>query len=51
MPTNYDAIAEHYRRAKLQPWRSFIESFTLLGLIGDLTGLIEAIRDEGIFQP
>jgi ubiquinone/menaquinone biosynthesis C-methylase UbiE len=51
MPTNYDAIAERYRRAKLQPWRSFIESFTLLGLIGDLTGLavVDLACGEGFY--
>jgi ubiquinone/menaquinone biosynthesis C-methylase UbiE len=38
VPTNYNRIAERYQRAKLQPWRSLIESFTLLGLIGDLKG-------------
>ena len=36
MPTDYDAIASDYKRAKQQPWRSFIESFTLMNLIGDL---------------
>jgi SAM-dependent methyltransferase len=36
--TNYNPIAERYQRAKQQPWRSLIESFTLLGLIGELEG-------------
>ena len=36
MPTDYDSIANEYKRAKQQPWRSFIESFTLMNLIGDL---------------
>jgi len=27
--------AEQYKRSKLQPWRSCIESFTLMELIGD----------------
>jgi SAM-dependent methyltransferase len=51
MPTDYDAIAERYRRAKLQPWRSFIESFSLLGLIGDLTGLavVDLACGEGFY--
>src|SRR3954470_9318476 len=43
MTTDYDAIAEEYRRAKLQPWRRFIESFTLMGLVGGLSG--EAVVD------
>lgn len=39
MGTNYDPIAQQYKRAKEQPWRSFVESFTLMGLIGDPSGL------------
>jgi toxoflavin synthase len=38
MLTDYDAIATQYRRAKGQPWRTAIESFTLMDLVGDLTG-------------
>ena len=38
MTTNYDPIAEQYRRSKQQPWRGHIEAFTLMGLIGDPTG-------------
>src|SRR3954471_5672249 len=51
MTTDYDAIAERYRRAKQQPWRSFIESFTLLGLIGDLTGraVVDLACGEGFY--
>ena len=26
MSTNYDFIAEQYKRAKLQPWRAHVES-------------------------
>lgn len=37
MITNYDAIAEEYKKAKLQPWRLYIETFTLFELVGDLT--------------
>ena len=36
MSTNYDAIADRYKEAKLQPWRSHIERHTLLGLLGNL---------------
>ena len=35
MTTDYDPIAELYRRAKQQPWRAYIEAFTLMTLIGD----------------
>jgi ubiquinone/menaquinone biosynthesis C-methylase UbiE len=38
MATNYDAIAEEYKRAKLQPWRLHIETFMLFDLVGDLAG-------------
>lgn len=37
MTTNYDTIAEEYKRAKLQPWRQHVESFALFELVGDLT--------------
>src|SRR5204863_641448 len=36
--TDYDPIAEQYKRAKLQPWRTHVESYTLIGLLGDLSG-------------
>lgn len=39
MATNYDTIAADYKRAKQQPWRYFIERYTLLRLIGNLEGL------------
>jgi hypothetical protein len=35
MTTDYDPIAEQYKRSKLQPWRTYIEAFTLMDLIGD----------------
>jgi hypothetical protein len=38
MPTDYDAIAGKYQRAKRQPWRGHIEAFTFFGMLGDLTG-------------
>src|SRR5262245_49725574 len=38
MITDYDVIATRYRRAKEQPWRSTIESFSLLELVGRLSG-------------
>lgn len=37
--TDYDQIAAQYRASKLQPWREFVEQFTLLHLIGDARGL------------
>jgi toxoflavin synthase len=38
MTTNYDEIAEEYKRAKQQPWRLHLEHFTLFKLLGDLRG-------------
>ena len=39
MSTDYNPIAEQYKRSKYQPWRTFVESFTLMALVGDPTGL------------
>jgi toxoflavin synthase len=51
MTTDYNPIAKQYKRAKLQPWRSSIESFTLLGLIGDLAGksVVDVACGEGFY--
>jgi ubiquinone/menaquinone biosynthesis C-methylase UbiE len=51
MPTDYDAIANEYKRAKQQPWRSFIESFTLMNLIGDLAekSVVDLACGEGFY--
>jgi ubiquinone/menaquinone biosynthesis C-methylase UbiE len=52
MSTNYDFIAEEYKRAKLQPWRAHVESFTLLGVIGDLAGktVVDLACGEGFYS-
>ena len=52
MSTNYDFIAEQYKRAKLQPWRAHVESFTLLGVIGDLAGktVVDLACGEGFYS-
>ena len=49
--TNYDPIAEQYKRSKEQPWRTHIESFTLLELIGDPTGrsVLDVACGEGFY--
>ncbi len=51
MSTDYDTIAERYRRAKQQPWRSSVESFTLMGLVGDLTAqaVVDLACGEGFY--
>ena len=52
MSTNYDFIAEQYKRAKLQPWRAHVEAFTLLGVIGDLAGkkVVDLACGEGFYS-
>jgi ubiquinone/menaquinone biosynthesis C-methylase UbiE len=49
MPTDYDALAAEYQRAKRQSWRSHIEAFSFLSLLGDLTGkaVVELAGGEG----
>ncbi|MEW6036656.1 MAG: class I SAM-dependent methyltransferase [Pseudomonadota bacterium] len=51
MRTDYDPIAERYKRAKLQPWRNCIEAFTLLDLIGNLSGqaVVDVACGEGFY--
>ena len=51
MTTNYDPIAEQYKRAKQQPWRTHIEAFTLMKLIDDPTGkaVIDIACGEGFY--
>ena len=51
MTTDYNPIAEQYQRSKQQPWRSFIECFTLMDLIGDPTGrsVLDLACGEGFY--
>ncbi|MDZ7699208.1 MAG: class I SAM-dependent methyltransferase [Deltaproteobacteria bacterium] len=51
MTTNYDPIAEQYGRSKYQPWRTHIETFTLMHLIGDVTGktVVDLACGEGFY--
>jgi toxoflavin synthase len=51
MTTNYDPIAEQYKRAKQQPWRVHVEAFTLLTLIGNPAGkaVIDIACGEGFY--
>ena len=39
MTTDYDKITREYKESKLQPWRTHIERFTLLSLVGEVQGL------------
>jgi ubiquinone/menaquinone biosynthesis C-methylase UbiE len=51
MTTNYDPIAEQYKRSKQQPWRTFVECFTLMELVGDPLGLsvLDVACGEGFY--
>ena len=51
MTTNYDPIADQYKRSKQQPWRTFIESHSFLNLIGDLSGrsVLDLACGEGFY--
>ena len=51
METDYDQIAEQYKRAKLQPWRTHIERYTLFRLLGDVAGksVIDLACGEGYY--
>jgi 2-polyprenyl-3-methyl-5-hydroxy-6-metoxy-1,4-benzoquinol methylase len=52
MPTDYDQIAEQYRRAKRQPWRMHIEHHTLFSLLGELRGkaVLDLACGEGFYS-
>jgi ubiquinone/menaquinone biosynthesis C-methylase UbiE len=51
MTTNYDPIAEQYKRSKQTPWRTHIECFTLLETIGRVDGLdvLDVACGEGFY--
>jgi toxoflavin synthase len=51
MTTNYDPIAEQYQRSKQQPWRTFVECFTLMELMGDPQGMavLDVACGEGFY--
>ncbi|MDR3637630.1 MAG: methyltransferase domain-containing protein [Isosphaeraceae bacterium] len=38
MPTDYDGIAARYQTAKHHAWRTYVEAYTFLGMLGDLSG-------------
>jgi SAM-dependent methyltransferase len=51
MGTDYDPIAEQYKRSKETPWRSHIECFTFMNAIGDVRGLsvLDVACGEGFY--
>jgi ubiquinone/menaquinone biosynthesis C-methylase UbiE len=52
MTTDYEQIGDRYKRAKAQPWRTFIEGPSLLGLLGDPSGksVIDLACGEGYYS-
>jgi ubiquinone/menaquinone biosynthesis C-methylase UbiE len=52
MGTDYDLIAEQYKRSKLSPWRTYIEQYTLLELLGDVCGksVLDLACGEGYYS-
>jgi ubiquinone/menaquinone biosynthesis C-methylase UbiE len=51
MTTNYDHIAQEYKRSKQVPWRLHIEHFTFFELLGDLSGrsVLDLACGEGYY--
>ncbi len=51
MTTDYNLIAEQYKKAKEQLWRTRIETFSLMKLIGSLAGkkVVDVACGEGYF--
>ncbi|MFL5245645.1 MAG: class I SAM-dependent methyltransferase [Gemmataceae bacterium] len=51
MTTNYDPIADQYKQSKQQPWRTYIEAFSLMSLVGDPNGLsaLDLACGEGFY--
>jgi 2-polyprenyl-3-methyl-5-hydroxy-6-metoxy-1,4-benzoquinol methylase len=51
MTTDYNLISEPYKKAKQQPWRSAVETYSLMGLVGDLTGksVVDVACGDGYF--
>ena len=49
MTTDYNQIANQYKKAKEQPWRTRVELFSLMNLIGDLAGkpVVDVACGEG----
>lgn len=52
MPTDYNAIADQYKRSKLTPWRRYIEQYTYFEILGDVTGLslLDLACGEGFYS-
>jgi ubiquinone/menaquinone biosynthesis C-methylase UbiE len=51
LTTDYDPIAEQYKLSKQQPWRTYVEAFSLMQLIGDTAGqsVLDVACGEGFY--
>ncbi|HUF91611.1 MAG TPA: class I SAM-dependent methyltransferase [Candidatus Limnocylindria bacterium] len=51
MTTDYDPIAEQYKRSKATPWRTDVECFTLMQTMGPVQGLsvLDVACGEGFY--
>ena len=52
MSTDYDVVAEEYKRLKLAPWRTCIERYSLLKLLGGVRGgsVLDLACGEGFYS-
>ncbi len=52
MSTDYNTISEQYKRSKVTPWRTSIEQYTLLELLGDVHGksVLDLACGEGYYS-
>lgn len=52
MGTDYDLIAEQYKQSKQSPWRTYIEQYTMLELMGDVRGklVLDLACGEGYYS-
>jgi 2-polyprenyl-3-methyl-5-hydroxy-6-metoxy-1,4-benzoquinol methylase len=52
MPTDYNAIADQYKRSKLTPWRRYIEQYSYFEILGDVSGLsvLDLACGEGFYS-
>ena len=52
MSTDYDAVAKEYKRSKLAPWRTYIERYSLLKLLGKVRGksVLDLACGEGFYS-
>lgn len=52
LTTDYDLIAEQYKRSKQLPWRTHVEAFGLMTAIGDPAGkaVIDIACGDGLYS-